>query len=511
MSTGEMMKIKVLTAALPLLLILMCETSYASPKVGIHYITWFDNEGPSLGCAGGGWSTATTGPFGFPNGSVVPLTTGHCYSSNDPYAAGLHASFLHGLGVDFVILDETNLSKALDPAQNRLFQSSKKVIYGLKAYTEKKVQVTFQISLTCWASACHGGTKNVEVFTYNDHVKKHIEEIAQLHEANPGRFVIYKEKPLLLVYLNGGSNVYASENDTSPYFDGPGALIPTADQWNPLIEVNGGRVRVRDYFTVRFTLAAFNQFDYRPFSNEIWPFSCEYGCETSEAGVTSLYSPAWGRRDMGHFSRQVDAASDRDFLLIRSWNEFSTTDEYMGRAVTIEPNTKLHTVDSTPGNQDGWYFFNAIKVKLNAGKQFRIRSKNSNKCIGTSDGSISNGATLVQKDCANSPDQRWVLNFHGAGEDRYLSIAGSSQCMDIKEASSANGADAQIYACLGSSATNQTWQVVSVGAEEYKIVAKHSDKCLDVRGGLAAMSSHVPLQQWDCLGNANQVWILDRL
>lgn len=505
------MKIKTLAVILALQLVCLPQTSYSFPKVGVHYITWFDNEGPPAGCAGGGWSTTTTGPFGFANGSVVPLTTGYCYSSNDSYAAGLHASFLHGLGVDFVILDESNLSKALDPIHNRTFQSSKKVISGLEAYTAKRIQVTFQISLTCWASQCHSGTKNVEVFTYNDHIKKHIEEIAQLNEANPGRFVTYKQKPLLLVYLNAGSNVQVSENDPTPYFNGPGALIPLADQWNPLVDINERSVRVRDYFTVRFTLAAFSSFDYRPFSNEIWPFACEYGCETFEAGVASLYSPAVGRRDMEYFSKQVDAAANKDFLLIRSWNEFSTTDEYMGRSVTIEPNTMLHTVDSTPGNKDPWYFFNAIKVKLNAGKQFRIRSKNSNKCLATKDGSIANGAVLVQKDCASTLDQRWALNYYGAGEDRYLTVANSSQCMDIEDASVVNGADAQIYACLGVNATNQTWQVVSVGADEYKIIAKHSGKCLDVRGGLAATANQDPLQQWNCLGNANQVWILDRL
>lgn len=484
---------------------------YASPKVGIHYMTWFDNNGPSLGCSGTGWSNATAGPFGFANGSVVPLTTSTCYSSDDPYVAGLHASLLHDMGVDFIILDETNLSKVMDPAENNIFQSAKNVIYGLGAYATEKIQVTFQISLTCWASACHGGTKNVEVFTYNDHVKRHIEEIARLNEANPGRFVTYKEKPLLLVYLNGGSNVYASENDTTPYFNGPGALIPTADQWNPLVEVNGSSVRVRDYFTVRFTLAAYNNFDYRPFSNEIWPFACDYGCDATEAGIASLYSPAWGKRDVAQFSRQVDATSNRDFLLIRSWNEFSSTDEYMARSFTIEPNTKLHSVDSTPGNMDGWYFFNAIKVKLNAGKQFRIRSKNSSRCVSTQGGGVSSGAALVQKDCSGSVDQRWVLNYRGAGEDRYLSIAGSTQCMDVKESSLTNGADAQIYTCLGANATNQTWRITSIGAGEYKIIANHSGKCLDVRGGPSATSSQIPLQQWECFETANQVWIFDRI
>lgn len=43
------------------------------------------------------------------------------------------------------------------------------------------------------------------------------------------------------------------------------------------------------------------------------------------------------------------------------------------------------------------------------------------------------------------------------------------------------------------------------------IVAKHSGKCLDVRGGVTATSDGAPIEQWTCSGQANQAWTLQRM
>jgi hypothetical protein len=43
------------------------------------------------------------------------------------------------------------------------------------------------------------------------------------------------------------------------------------------------------------------------------------------------------------------------------------------------------------------------------------------------------------------------------------------------------------------------------------IVAKHSGKCLDVRGGVTATGDGAPVEQWTCSGQANQAWTLQRV
>jgi hypothetical protein len=43
------------------------------------------------------------------------------------------------------------------------------------------------------------------------------------------------------------------------------------------------------------------------------------------------------------------------------------------------------------------------------------------------------------------------------------------------------------------------------------IVAKHSGKCLDVRGGVIATGDAAAIEQWSCSGQANQAWTLQRI
>ncbi|HEY8101101.1 MAG TPA: RICIN domain-containing protein [Burkholderiaceae bacterium] len=58
---------------------------------------------------------------------------------------------------------------------------------------------------------------------------------------------------------------------------------------------------------------------------------------------------------------------------------------------------------------------------------------------------------------------------------------------------------AMLFAMLGTS---------SAFAATTTIVAKHSGKCLDVRGGVTATGNGAPIEQWTCSGQANQAWTL---
>jgi hypothetical protein len=61
----------------------------------------------------------------------------------------------------------------------------------------------------------------------------------------------------------------------------------------------------------------------------------------------------------------VEDARGKPYLVIRSFNEFSTTDENFegGNAFTIEPNNWLHHYDGTP-NAEPWYFWDNIGCLL---------------------------------------------------------------------------------------------------------------------------------------------------
>jgi hypothetical protein len=359
------------------------EEGQMAPIVGIQYLTWFDYTNPGSGCSGNGWADH---PFKLlpPNQvrSMVfdPSPDGFCYSSADPHTGSVHARFLNKLGVSFVIFDESNFSKSMDPSQNPTFRTALKAMEGLRQYNPeppyapRRIRAAFQLSITCWASQCWGQPSgdDREIFTFNDHVKAHIVAIANAYRNSPDDFQLVAGKPLLLFYVSQGSNVILLNG--SPAFHGPGNITPTTSEFDYVFQVGGSSYHLRDFFTVRFAVVAAATFDYRPYGVDIWPFTCATGDGTfSEVGYASLFAPAAPNpcRDFGAFSRMVDAAQNKDYLIIRSWNEFSSTDECAicngkkGQAYTIEPNTQMHKYDTTPGNQDPWYFFNCISGKLN--------------------------------------------------------------------------------------------------------------------------------------------------
>ena len=74
---------------------------------------------------------------------------------------------------------------------------------------------------------------------------------------------------------------------------------------------------------------------------------------------------------------------------------------------------------------------------------------------------------------------------------------------DIAGASTANGAKVQLWADNGG-ANHQQWRPVANGEGLWRLVARHSGKCLDVTDGSTA--NGVQLQQWDCNGNPAQVF-----
>lgn len=77
----------------------------------------------------------------------------------------------------------------------------------------------------------------------------------------------------------------------------------------------------------------------------------------------------------------------------------------------------------------------------------------------------------------------------------------SGKCLDVSGGSRSNGADVIQWDCHGGD--NQLWRLVPVG-NYYKIIAKHSGKCLDVSG--ASRSNGADVIQSDCHGGDNQLW-----
>ena len=81
---------------------------------------------------------------------------------------------------------------------------------------------------------------------------------------------------------------------------------------------------------------------------------------------------------------------------------------------------------------------------------------------------------------------------------RCLSVAGGNRFTD-------NGVGVIQWDCIETE-DNQKWQILPVGFGFYKIIAKHSGRSLEVRGGVGALANGEHVQQWDYWGGDNQKW-----
>lgn len=80
----------------------------------------------------------------------------------------------------------------------------------------------------------------------------------------------------------------------------------------------------------------------------------------------------------------------------------------------------------------------------------------------------------------------------------------SGKCLDVRGGPAAvnDGARIEQWSCSGQ--TNQSWRFVDKGAGRFQIVAKNSGKCIDLVGGGSANGTAI--QQASCSGAATQLW-----
>jgi non-reducing end alpha-L-arabinofuranosidase len=116
----------------------------------------------------------------------------------------------------------------------------------------------------------------------------------------------------------------------------------------------------------------------------------------------------------------------------------------------------------------------------------------SNRCFDVAGASTANGAQVQLWDCHGGTNQRWTYT---AG--RELRVYGN-KCLDAFGGGTADGTAAIIWDCHGG--TNQQWNVNANGT----ITGVPSGRCLDASGLGTANGTRIHL--WSCNGAANQQW-----
>ncbi|MFB9252160.1 alpha-L-fucosidase [Sphaerisporangium melleum] len=121
-----------------------------------------------------------------------------------------------------------------------------------------------------------------------------------------------------------------------------------------------------------------------------------------------------------------------------------------------------------------------------------LRNENAGKCLDVANASQANGTQGQLWDCNGQPNQQWTLT-----SAKELRVYGN-KCLDASGQGTADGTQTVIWDCNGQS--NQKWNLNADGT----ITGVQSGKCLDANGADTANGTKVIL--WSCHGGNNQKW-----
>ncbi|WP_137937962.1 cellulase family glycosylhydrolase [Chitinivorax sp. B] len=114
------------------------------------------------------------------------------------------------------------------------------------------------------------------------------------------------------------------------------------------------------------------------------------------------------------------------------------------------------------------------------------------KCVGTQNGSVTNGTQALAQDCNGDISQGWMI-----GSDQTLrSKQDINQCLDVSDGLAINAKKVQTYTCNGTNA--QKWYFDNGLLRS----ALNTSKCLDVSYG----GTSDKMQLWDCIGGRSQTF-----
>lgn len=132
---------------------------------------------------------------------------------------------------------------------------------------------------------------------------------------------------------------------------------------------------------------------------------------------------------------------------------------------------------------------------------YAIISRVSNKGLDVAGQSTLDGGEVQQWTYLGASNQEWQLTSLG-GDEYKITAMHSGKALDVAKVSTLDGAQIQQWAYAGT--TNQRWRIVSTGDGWFTLRAVHSGKCVDVPD--SQITNGVRIKQWECHGGTNQQW-----
>ena len=137
-----------------------------------------------------------------------------------------------------------------------------------------------------------------------------------------------------------------------------------------------------------------------------------------------------------------------------------------------------------------------------SGGTYKLINRNSGKALDVKESSTANGADVIQWSAGSGNNQKWVITNMGNGYK--LINVNSQKALDVYNSSTAEGADVIQWTDNGQN--NQRWNLIDLGNGYYNVVNVNSGKLLDVDRGSLADGGNV--LQWSNNGGYNQQWQL---
>ncbi|WP_434600621.1 RICIN domain-containing protein [Streptomyces sp. A5-4] len=140
-------------------------------------------------------------------------------------------------------------------------------------------------------------------------------------------------------------------------------------------------------------------------------------------------------------------------------------------------------------------------------KWYQVINTGSGKCLDATGGSTSNGTRLQQWTCqAANSNQLWQLQPTTGGNYRVVSRNTTTLAWDVDGGPGATGNGASVHLWTYGGGTNQQWLPADRGNNTYTFSARNSGKCLDIADASTANGART--QQWTCHNGPAQTFRL---
>lgn len=174
--------------------------------------------------------------------------------------------------------------------------------------------------------------------------------------------------------------------------------------------------------------------------------------------------------------------------------------------VTLPAGQQVLTLDQDTGGWNINYLSFAAQSGggINSSAWYEVINQNSGSCVDDTNSGTANGTAVQQWACGTSLNQQWQFVSAGGGYYEVLNrnAAAQNEAWDVTGGPSATASGTPVQTWSYGGGTNQQWQAVAGPGGYYTFVARNSGLCLDVPN--ASTANGVQLQVYTCNGTAAQ-------